>query len=237
MAIYKIFPEKDATIYSLFPQMNTGLDEILDVSNLNFAVNTNPQVARYLVKFDQSEINSVFNTYVSTSTWDATFKCFIATAQSINVDYSLKVHAVSGSWGMGTGKYLDQPIATDGTSWQWRTYAGVGPGAVTWATGGFAGNVTASYSSSNYGGGNWYILPSASQTFTYHSDKDLNVNVTNIVTQWSSSVKVNDGFLVKWEDDIEFNQTKAIQPVLQYYSVDTHTIYPPVLEIKWNGVS
>ena len=151
MAVYKIFPEKDATLYSLFPQMNTGLDEILDVSNLNFAVNTNPQVARYLVKFDQSEINSVFNTYVSTSTWDATFKCFIATAQSINVDYSLKVHAVSGSWGMGTGKYLDQPIATDGTSWQWRTYAGVGPGAVTWATGGFAGNVTASYSSSNYG--------------------------------------------------------------------------------------
>ena len=244
MAVYKIFPEKDATLYSLFPQMNTGLDEILDVSNLNFAVNTNAQVARYLVKFDQSEINSVFNTYVSTSTWDATFKCFIATAQSINVDYSLKVHAVSGSWGMGTGKYLDQPIATDGTSWQWRTYAGVGPGAVTWATGGFAGNVTASYSSSNYGGGNWYILPSASQTFTYHSDKDLNVEVTNFVDSWRSGTFANEGFIVKWEDNpsnfnlgIEFNQAKAVQPVLQYYSVDTHTIYPPVLEIKWNDFS
>ena len=233
MAVYKIFPEKDATLYSLFPQMNTGLDEILDVSNLNFAVNTNPQVARYLVKFDQSEINSVFNTYVSTSTWDATFKCFIATAQSINVDYSLKVHAVSGSWGMGTGKYLDQPIATDGASWQWRTYAN----GVTWATGGFAGNVTASYSSSNYGGGNWYILPSASQTFTYHSDKDLNVEVTNFVDSWRSGTFANEGFLVKWEDAIEFNPTKAVQPVLQYYSVDTHTIYPPVLEIKWNDFS
>jgi len=230
MAVYKLFPKQDATLYSLFPQMNTGLDEILDVSNLNFAVNTNPQAARYLVQFDQDEINSVFSTYVSNSQWAANFKCFIATAQSINVDYTLKVHAVSGSWGMGTGKYLDQPIATDGTSWQWRTYAN----GTAWATSGFAGNVTASFSGSNVGGGNWYILPSASQTFTYHSDKDLNVNVTNFVSSWNSSSFANNGFLVKWEDAIEFNPTKAVQPVLQYYSVDTHTIYPPVLEIKWN---
>jgi hypothetical protein len=230
MAVYKLFPKQDATLYSLFPQMNTGLDEILDVSNLNFAVNTNPQAARYLVQFDQDEINSVFNTYVSNSQWSADLKCFIATAQSINVDYTLKVHAVSGSWGMGTGKYLDQPISTDGTSWQWRTYAN---GAL-WATSGFAGNVTASFSGSNAGGGNWYILPSASQTFTYHSDKDLNVNVTNFVNSWNSSSFANNGFLVKWEDAIEFNPAKAVQPVLQYYSVDTHTIYPPVLEIKWD---
>jgi hypothetical protein len=234
MAVYKLFPKQDATLYSLFPQMNTGLDEILDVSNLNFAVNTNPQAARYLVQFDQDEINNVFSTYVSNSQWGANFKCFIATAQSINVDYTLKVHAVSGSWGMGTGKYLDQPISTDGTSWQWRTYAGTGGGAIAWTGSGFTAGVTASYSGSNVGGGNWYISPSASQTFTYHSDKDLNVNVTDFVTDWSSSVKVNDGFIVKWEDTIEFNPTKAVQPVLQYYSVDTHTIYPPILEIKWD---
>jgi hypothetical protein len=233
MAVYKLFPKQDATLYSLFPLMNTGLDEILDISNLNFAVNTNAQVARYLIQFDQSEINNVFNTYVSNSTWDADFKCFIATAQSINVDYDLKVHAVSGSWGMGTGKYLDQPISTDGTSWVWRTYAG----GVAWASSGFGANVTASYSGSNVGGGNWYILPSASQTFTYHSDKDLNVEVTSFVDRWVSGTFDNNGFLVKWEDAIEFNQTKAVQPVLQYYSVDTNTIYPPVLEIKWNDFS
>ena len=233
MAVYKIFPEKDATMYSLFPQMNTGLDEILDISNLNFAVNTNAQVARYLIKFDQDEINSVFNTYVSNSVWNATFKCFIATAQSINTDYTLKVHAVSGSWDMGTGKYLDQPISTYGVSWQWRTYAN----GIAWTGSGFTAGVTASYSGSNVGGGNWYILPSASQTFTYRSDKDLNVNVTNFVNSWRSGSFVNNGFIVKWEDAIEFNQTKAVQPVLQYYSVDTHTIYPPVLEIKWDDFS
>ena len=33
MAVYKIFPEKDTTIYSEFPDLNTGLDSILEVKN------------------------------------------------------------------------------------------------------------------------------------------------------------------------------------------------------------
>jgi len=163
MAVYKLFPKQDATLYSLFPQMNTGLDEILDTSNLNIAISSNAQVARHLVQFDQDEINSVFNTYVSNSQWDAHFKCFIATAQSINTDYSLKIHPISGSWVMGTGKYLDQPISTDGCSWQWRTVAG----GETWDPSPANPNVMADYVSPNVGGGNWYILPSASQTFNY----------------------------------------------------------------------
>ena len=32
MAVYKIFPEKDATIYSQFPNMNTGLDPIIEAT-------------------------------------------------------------------------------------------------------------------------------------------------------------------------------------------------------------
>jgi hypothetical protein len=229
MAVYKLFPEKDAAIYSLFPEMNTGLDEILDVSNLNQATNTSAQVARYLVQFNQSEIANTFSSLIGTASWDADFKCFIATAEGINLDYTLKVHAVSGSWGMGTGKYLDNPINTDGTSWKWKTYAG----GVAWLTSSFAVGSTGSFSGSA-GGGNWYIAPTASQTFDYRSDKDLNVRVTNIVTDWSSSSKQNNGFLVKWDSNIEFSQARATQPLLQYYSVDTHTIYPPVLELKWN---
>ena len=30
MAVYKIFPTADATIYSRFPVKNTGLDEVLE---------------------------------------------------------------------------------------------------------------------------------------------------------------------------------------------------------------
>jgi hypothetical protein len=35
MAVYKIFPEKSATIYSYYPTLNTGIDEILEISTLN----------------------------------------------------------------------------------------------------------------------------------------------------------------------------------------------------------
>jgi hypothetical protein len=248
MAVYKIFPEKDAAIYSLFPQMNTGIDEILDLSNLNLASNTSAQVSRALIKFNQGAINDIFSTYIKNSKWASNLKLFIATAQSINVDYEAYVYPVSGAWGMGTGKYLDNPPSTDGTSWKWRTYAGVGSGAIAWTGSGFTAGVTASYSGSNIGGGNWYtgsthVLPvTASQLFSYHSNKDLNVDVKGIVSAWYSSSNnigsgtniINEGFIVKWEDSVEFNQTKAVQPVLQYYSVDTHTIYPPTLELKWN---
>jgi hypothetical protein len=237
MAVYKIFPEKDATIYSLFPQMNTGLDEILDVTNLNFALSSSAQVARFLVKFNQEQITSVLDNLVGDADWTAKFQLFIATAQSINLDYDLHIYPASGSWGMGTGKYLDNPISTDGVSWVWQNYAN----GLAWPTNvlSLPSNVTGSWQSSNGGGAVWYYAASTplpvTQSFSYHSDKDLNVNVKDIVEIWySGSEFTNQGFLVKWEDSIEFNSAKAVQPVLQYYSVDTHTIYPPVLEFKWD---
>jgi hypothetical protein len=48
---------------------------------------------------------------------------------------------------------------------------------------------------------------------------------------------VNDGFIVKWEDTIEFSTVDAVQPIIQFYSIDTNTIFPPVLEIKWDDQS
>jgi hypothetical protein len=244
MAVYKIFPEKDATMYSLFPAMNTGLDEILEAGNLNLSTNTNPQVSRTLIKFNQDEINNTFSNLIGGSDWSANLRLFIATAQSVDTDYILEVYPVSGSWTMGTGKYLDNPISTNGVSWRWRTFAN----GNAWPVSGLSTFVTASYSGSNIGGGNWYTgsshtLPvTSSQTFNYRSEKDLNAPVKGIVAAWYSSSNViggetdivNEGFLVKWEDAIEFNPNPPIQPVLQYYSVDTHTIYPPTLELKWN---
>ena len=59
MAVYKIFPEKDATLYSLFPNMNTGLDEIVEATETSFAYSDpNPQTSRFLVKFSNDDITS-----------------------------------------------------------------------------------------------------------------------------------------------------------------------------------
>ena len=72
MAVYKLFPEKDASIYSQFPLLNTGIDEILDVST--FFTSANPQVSRFLVKFSQSEIEDVLTNKIGTSSFQSNFK-------------------------------------------------------------------------------------------------------------------------------------------------------------------
>ena len=71
MAVYKIFSEKDAAIYSDAPTQNTGRDEILDISSFN-ALNVpglgeDIQVARALVQFPSSEINDLISNNVTGS--------------------------------------------------------------------------------------------------------------------------------------------------------------------------
>ena len=68
MAIYKLFPTKDATIYSRYPNKNTGLDEILDIStSLNLDIDPGPQVNRALIQFASSEITDIINNKISIS--------------------------------------------------------------------------------------------------------------------------------------------------------------------------
>ena len=344
MAVYKIFPLQDASIYSFYPDMNTGIDAIIEVGNLNVNIQPVPQVFRFLVEFDQTEINNVIDQEIQGTQFSSSLKCFIANAQGVDHNSNLEIFPVSGSWRNGTGTYLDIPITTNGCSWNDRNFSGSGAwdtegtlitdgtlsftgggdpsdhtgtgnitddagqstanvtivssgGSITsvtvnssdatWGAGdtvtltasdlialGFSGNpdlspliifvspnnitfgeayVAAYYSGSTSGGGNWYtgsldetMNIKVSQSFTLRSEKDLNVNVTDIVQTWYSSSKnatgagttftkiVNDGFIVKWEDAIEFNTADAIQPIMQFYSVDTNTIYPPTLEISWD---
>lgn len=250
MAVYKIFPLQDASIYSFYPNMNTGIDPIIEVGNLNVNINPIPQVFRYLLEFDQDEINSVIDSRVGGTQFSSSLRCFIANAQGVNFNTNIEVYPISGSWSNGTGTYLDSPFTTDGVSWRNQTFEG----GQQWSLNGWGTYVTASWSgSNNQGGATWYTGSSdpyntnieAIQSFTLRSQKDLNVPVTDIVKVWYSSSKsiggytniVNDGFIVKWEEPLEFMTASAIQPIMQFYSVDTNTIYPPQLEIKWDDQS
>ena len=85
----------------------------------------------------------------------------------------------------------------------------------------------------------------ASQSFDLRTTKDLTLDVSDTVKIWYSQSKnlggsptiFNNGFIVKWEDDVEFNSSPSVQPITRFYSVDTNTIYPPVLELKWDDSS
>jgi hypothetical protein len=230
MAVYKIFPTQDTTLYCSNPYMNTGLDAILEVSN-KLNLSGNPEVARYLVQFDQDEIIDIYSNKIGSSSYDIYFKNFIAEAQGINQNTLLEILPIAQSWNNGTGYTLDNPETTDGASWAYASYDGLNPWSMSGS--GFTGSYNATYSSQ--GGGNFFTGSDffVTQSFELRSEKDIEVNVTTTVDAWSSSLLPNYGFIVKLTGSQEFNSSQYIQPIFKYYSVDTNTIYPPCLEFRW----
>jgi hypothetical protein len=254
MAIYKLFPTKDATIYSRYPKKNTGLDSILE-ANADYSTGV-AHVSRYLIQFDQSEIDSLIDNKIGNATYQVNLKNYICNLNNLNVDTTLEVFAISGSWGMGTGHFNDDPITTNGCNWKYKTYEGVN----AWNTSNFSDYVTASWGTVA-GGGTWYsgsnlgYNVALDKTYSYSSIKDLDVNVTGIIRTWYSASNnlegdistpfelpielgippfFNDGFIVKQSKADEFIASLNKQAKLQFYSVDTNTIYPPELQFKWD---
>jgi hypothetical protein len=229
MAIYKLFPSQDATIYSRYPNKNTGLNEILSVNIEDSQNSGNTQAARTLIQFSSTEIADVINNKISGSIWSASLKGFISEINGLNSDTTIEVYAVTGSWDMGTGKYSYDPEYTNGVSWYNRLSSGSG----AWRIAGFPAGVTGSYGSVS-GGGNWYTS-SYTQSFSYYDDKDINIDVTPIVRSWYSSSIANNGFIIK--QAVEFVDNLLYNINIDYFSRDTHTIYPPQLELKWRDYS
>jgi hypothetical protein len=218
MAVYKIFPEKDAFILSQYPAQNTGRDEVLEVSNENginvdsSAAGDLPAVKRSLIQFNSTDISNVITNKIGNASFQSNLNLYLANAGNLPLDYTIEAYPVTQSWNMGTGRSGDSPKTTDGVSWTWRLESGSG----AWAT----------------EGGDWLLDASgSSQTFTYTSDKDVSINVTNMVKLWNSGSIDNNGLIVKLDDSIEFS---ASYVETSFFSVDTHTIYPPDLEFKWD---
>jgi hypothetical protein len=238
MAVYKIFPYKDTTLYSYYPIMNAGMDAISEVYNALTFEGT-PDIARFLVQYDQDEITDVISNKINGAQWDVNFKSFIATAQGISSTTLLEIWPVAQEWNNGTGEYLDSPQTTDGASWGFSLYSGSSP----WSMGGsvgtelFTGSFDPTYASQ--GGGNWFYSGSgvssyrATQSFELRSDKDMSVGVKTAVEGWYSGSIPNYGLIVKLTGSLEFNPSQYVQPIFKYYSVDTNTIYPPQLEFSW----
>ena len=174
MAIYKIFPEKDATLYTEFPSQNTGLDQLIESST--YLANSVPQVSRYLIKFPSSQISEMYENKITNGEYTVYLRNFNAVVTGLNLDQKLEFYPIWGNWGMGTGRFNDLPIVTNGTSWTFLDYSG----SLQWEESGFDPYVTASFQDSLPGGGNWYTgsnLPldpvTQSQNFNYSDTKDI----------------------------------------------------------------
>lgn len=237
MAVYKLFPIQDSTIYSSNPDMNSGMDAILEISNIK-NIHGNIDVRRTLIKFDSSELINVLSN-IPSSSYSTFLKLYNSEAKNITGNFNIEVFPVSGSWRNGTGLAFNNPITTDGVSWNNIEGNENNP----WVVESFPQYVTASFNSLYPGGGNWYtgsehseLNLNPTQSFNLRSNFDINIDITDIVKLWvtGSDLIPNEGILLKLDSSTEFNTSSSYQPQLNYYSIDTNTIYPPALEIKWD---
>jgi hypothetical protein len=231
---YFEFAIKDTTLYegNATSSQNAGLDEILEVRKDMNDTGTQINVSRTLIQFDLTYISeSIVNGLIPA---DAEYylNLYDANSQELGSSDVLYVYPVSQSWEGGQGRVDDWPVTTDGASWRYRT----GPTANDQWVGG-----------TNDTGGTWFNGASAthtleaSQSFTNEAS-DVRMDVTGIINNWisSGSSYPNEGFMLKRSGSVgnsdttlaEGNTTKLGH--FRFFSRETHTIYPPKLEVAWN---
>ena len=234
---YYIYADKDATIYSEVSKdhykMNTGMDEILELHKKVPPVNDKIENSRILLKFDISSVSSSIASSVIPTTANFDLRLFTARPSELPLSYSIESYPISGSWSMGLGKKYYSPILKDGVSWKYKTSETSDDG---WITSSFNTDTTGSVGSMSVGGGNWFtasggVSLQSTQNFEYES-ADVKMNVTDIVQKWMTGSIANEGFIIKRTDTDE--QSSANQGILTFFSRDTHTIYPPRIEVKWD---
>ncbi len=274
--IYSIFATKDTTIFENSASMNTGIDEILEITKL-ISHSAQPYKnkvynSRALLQFDIASLSqSMVDGIVGTNNFKCYLNMYISEASYVAHSYGLEARPISQSWEMGIGRLNHYPATTEGASWEYRDGA---MGNKAWLSGSWASiaypssvlptiKSSGSWTTASYGstigdtagpgksgeavtiggGGHWYITGSndyyASQTFTNES-ADIRMDVTNIVKKWISGSNApggieNDGFILKRSGSQE--RDSKDRGSLKFFSRDTHTIYPPRLEICWDDHS
>ena len=205
-------------------------------------------IRRSVLQFSNTDIAKL-KTFASQSvsnSYEANLKLNLAFAQNLSQNYSLDVYPVSQSWIMGTGRFAQVPQSTNGVSWlytgqsgssdQWveNTFYWSNDNLPLWESASYVWNYNVTLSSSFYvtGGGSWYDDIEATQSFDYMSNKDTNADITTIITSWFSGAIPNYGLIVKHPQAVEEDPNAFID--LKFFSVDTHTIYPPTIQFKWN---
>jgi len=224
---WSISASKDSTIYEVEKTQNAGIDSVLEISKdtTTNSVNNN---TRILIQYDLAEISAsiVAGTITSPKYY---LKLYTTEASEIPLDYTLYAFPISQSWELGVGKRSNTPINTVGASWKYRNSLAQD---TQWKTSSYVDGTTGSYREP--GGATWYTGSAASQSFSYEGT-DLKLDVTQIVESWLDNTIVNNGFIIKRSTSDEYDS--GSYGSISFFSIDTHTIYPPRLEVLWSDVS
>lgn len=222
--IYSIFPTKDATLFSkvssspnkLRQEVNTGIDEILFIEKVvSESLQPGTTNTRIVMQFD---VTSISSSIAAGSITNPTFylNLYTSEAEAIPYEYTLEVKPISESWDMGIGRTIHNPKTKEGVSWKYRFGETDG---TQWST---LGGTTGS-------NGNIHT-----QSFVFEST-DVRIDVSASVADWISGTENNYGFLIMRSSSQETDANRYGS--LKFFSVDTHTIYVPKLEVAWDDSS
>lgn len=249
MAHYFIFPEKDATIYShpTNQSLNTGIDEILTLRDIESNTDLNYYPSRFLIQFKDTQIKDlIINTIGDIDILTASLKAYQTEHRELIGDQHLEVYPLAESWVNGTGRFSNTPQITNGCSWKFRDGSDnsfSNTFGTFWSTSSLPVNTTGSWTDDAPGGGVWYTGSNfeASKTYGFNDDLDISLDITQPVlkhyrafnggTPYPNGIP-NNGFIIKRADSQEF--TAKDEGELNFFSMDTHTIYPPYLDISWD---
>jgi len=220
-----IFPNQDTWISSgsnlitgeTFKDQNFGRDQILEIKKEFFNDSFDHQT-RALVQFSGNEFTELSKSVADgTISSDAKYYLRLYEAEGnseMTEEYKLLIQPISQSWVEGTGKFGDNPKNTNGCSFNNRSNP-IGGTAIPWLTPG----VTV------------LNVSSSTQTFSNQSP-DVNVEITNMMNMWLQGQEENYGMLIRFSGSQETDETTFGH--LKFFSRNTHTIFSPQIEIRWD---
>ena len=248
--IYSITASKDATLYENIQEgiysssMNTGIDEVLNIEKVvSSSFGSGPWNSRVLIQFDIP--NSVYSGSDSIDTFKnadgtqftpptSSLKLY-AIDKSTNHDHTdnlnIRTLMVSQSWTEGHGRNSNKPITHDpGCSWK---YTKGSSAATQWSD--EYGIIRSGASTHSISGISQVAKTYVQQTNNYDYEVDVSEFVsyiTNSAGAYGVNRVENNGFLICKE---RVDELSAYQKGnLAFFSTNTHTIYQPRLEFKWD---
>ena len=235
-----IFPTQDTWISSgsstitgeSFKDQNFGRDQILEVKKEFYNSSFN-YPTRALVQFSGTEFSELSKSIVDGTIPQPSAPVAAGTGSKyylrlyeaqgnaeMTEEYTLDIKPISQSWKEGTGKFEDNPKNTNGCSWENRSNP-IGGTAVTWSN---ANGTPAA-------GVSFLHQSSSTQAFSSESP-DVNVDITNMFRMWLTGQNGNLGMLVRFTGSQETDSTTFGH--LKFFSRNTHTIFSPRLEVRWD---
>jgi len=241
------YAEKDTTLYERFPEQNTGIDEILELtknasgSKIEGKIRANTYNSRILIDFGTeidaitSAVNSGKIPAISNHIDSASVYLSLRSSDASDLiqQYNLEAYPLSESFAFGQGYKSDTPKTTRGSSWYYRDSLET---ATWWNSGSAHSKNLSKGASEKLGGGSWITGSEyeASQSFN-NEIPDIHMNVTDIVNQWVSGDISNHGFIIKRSVTDELSGD--ILGSIKFFGRNSHTIFVPRLEVVWNNTT